>query len=86
MPIYEYKCDSCNEIWEEIQKFSDDPLTICKSCKKEGEVHKLFTTSRNNFILYGDGDTYRDNRHHKPGVMYKNSRGHNVVHDRDYKG
>ena len=41
MPIYEYKCDLCNGMWEEIQKFSDDPLTICKSCEKEGGVHKL---------------------------------------------
>ena len=36
MPIYEYKCDLCNGMWEEIQKFSDDPLTVCKSCEKEG--------------------------------------------------
>ena len=38
MPIYEYKCDLCNGLWEEIQKFSDDPLTLCKSCEKEGGV------------------------------------------------
>ena len=41
MPIYEYKCDLCNGLWEELQKFSDDPLTVCKSCEKEGGVHKL---------------------------------------------
>ena len=41
MPIYEYKCDLCNGMWEEIQKSSDDPLTVCKSCEKEGGVHKL---------------------------------------------
>ena len=54
MPIYEYKCDLCNGMWEEIQKFSDPVLTICKSCEKEGSVHKLLP-GRMNFILKGRG-------------------------------
>ena len=58
MPIYEYKCDLCNGLWEEIQKFSDDPLTVCKSCEKEGGVHKLIPGSMN-FILRGEG-WYKD--------------------------
>jgi putative FmdB family regulatory protein len=58
MPIYEYKCDLCNGLWEEIQKFSDDPLTVCKSCEKEGGVHKLLPGGMN-FILRGDG-WYKD--------------------------
>ena len=58
MPIYEYKCDLCNGLWEEIQKFSDDPLTICKSCEKEGGVHKVIPGSIN-FILRGEG-WYKD--------------------------
>ena len=58
MPIYEYKCDLCNGMWEEIQKFSDDPLIICKSCEKEGGVHKLLP-GRMNFILHGEG-WYKD--------------------------
>ena len=58
MPIYEYKCDLCNGLWEEIQKFSDSPTTVCKSCEKEGGVHKLLP-GQMNFILKGDG-WYRD--------------------------
>ena len=58
MPIYEYKCDLCNGMWEEIQKFSDDPLTVCKSCEKEGGVHKLFA-GKMSFILRGGG-WYKD--------------------------
>ena len=54
MPIYEYKCDLCNGMWEEIQKFSDPVLTICKSCEKEGGVHKLLPGGMN-FILKGRG-------------------------------
>ena len=41
MPIYEYKCDLCNGMWEELQKFSDPVITLCKSCEKEGGVRKL---------------------------------------------
>ena len=58
MPIYEYKCDLCNGMWEELQKFSDDPFTVCKSCEKEGGVHKLLP-GQMNFILKGDG-WYKD--------------------------
>ena len=52
MPIYEYKCDLCNGLWEEIQKFSDDPLTVCKSCEKECGVHKI--VSKTSFVLKGE--------------------------------
>ena len=58
MPIYEYKCDLCNGLWEEIQKFSDDPFTVCKSCEKEGGVHKLFS-GQIAFHLKGTG-WYKD--------------------------
>jgi len=27
MPLYEYKCGSCGNVFEVIQKFSDQPLT-----------------------------------------------------------
>ena len=42
MPIYEYKCDKCNCMWEEIQKFSDPTLTLCKGCEQEGGVISSF--------------------------------------------
>ena len=58
MPIYEYKCDKCNCLWEEIQKFSDPILTLCKGCEIEGGVHRLIP-GQLNFILKGDG-WYRD--------------------------
>ena len=58
MPIYEYKCDLCNCLWEEIQKFSDPTLTYCKGCETEGGVHRLMP-GQLNFILKGDG-WYKD--------------------------
>ena len=65
-------------MWEEIQKFSDDPLTVCKSCEKEGGVHKILPPQMN-FVLTGDGDTYRNNRRPKKGAFYTDSRGRNVM-------
>ncbi len=43
MPLYEYKCASCGEVFEIIQKFSDAPLTVHKKCG--GAVERLISTS-----------------------------------------
>jgi len=51
MPIYEYKCQSCNKEIELFQKISEPPLEKCESCG--GKLKKLM--SRNSFILLGDG-------------------------------
>ena len=32
MPLYEYECDQCGHRFEQIQKFSDDPIETCPSC------------------------------------------------------
>ncbi len=34
MPIYEYRCEACNEHVEKLQKISDAPLTECPSCQQ----------------------------------------------------
>lgn len=39
MPIYEYKCRSCEKVIEVIQKFSDEPLTVHEGCG--GELERL---------------------------------------------
>jgi len=41
MPIYEYKCKSCGEIHEALQRFSDPPLKTCPKCG--GELVKLIS-------------------------------------------
>lgn len=40
MPLYEYRCRSCNHQFEVQQSFSDDALTVCPEC--EGELRKVF--------------------------------------------
>jgi len=43
MPLYEYKCQSCGEVFEVIQKFSDTPLSLHEKCG--GQVERLISTS-----------------------------------------
>ncbi len=51
MPIYEYQCTKCGEIFEAFQKINDDPLKQCKFCR--GKVERLI--SQTSFQLKGSG-------------------------------
>ena len=52
MPIYEYKCESCEQTHEAIQKHSDALLTECPECGKHA-LKKQVTASA--FRLSGSG-------------------------------
>jgi len=52
MPIYEYRCESCGQELEKIQKFSDPVLTDCPACGKS-TLKKLVSAS--SFRLKGSG-------------------------------
>lgn len=41
MPLYEYKCENCGEVFEKIEKFSDTPLSTHEKCG--GPVHRLLS-------------------------------------------
>ncbi len=51
MPIYEYECAKCENVFEAQQKMSEAPLSSCPSC--DGPVKKLISTS--SFALKGGG-------------------------------
>jgi putative FmdB family regulatory protein len=55
VPIYVYQCKKCEEIVEEIQKFSDPPLEKHDECG--GELEKMM--GKPSFQLKGGG-WYRD--------------------------
>jgi len=41
MPIYEYRCESCQHELETIQKISDPLLTDCPSCGEPALKKKI---------------------------------------------
>jgi putative FmdB family regulatory protein len=51
VPIYEYQCSKCGEIFEAFQKVTDNPLSQCKFC--QGQVERLI--SHSSFQLKGSG-------------------------------
>ena len=51
MPIYEYKCEGCGEVFEVIQKFADEALTVHEKCG--GHVHRLMSAP--SFQFKGSG-------------------------------
>ncbi|MCL4842529.1 MAG: zinc ribbon domain-containing protein [Bryobacteraceae bacterium] len=42
MPLYEYKCANCGEVFEVMQKFADAPLTTHEGCG--GAVERLISS------------------------------------------
>jgi putative FmdB family regulatory protein len=51
LPIYEYKCEGCGDVFEVIQKFADEPLTVHEKCG--GHVHRLMSAP--SFQFKGSG-------------------------------
>lgn len=52
MPIYEYKCSDCGNVYEKRQKFSDPVDTACH-CEKKAPVSRL--TSAPALVFKGSG-------------------------------
>ena len=52
MPIYEYQCQACEAVVEELQKISDAPLKKCPEC---GKNKLLKLVSAPSFRLSGTG-------------------------------
>lgn len=42
MPLYEYKCAKCGDVFERMQKFADAPLTTHEACG--GAVERLISS------------------------------------------
>ena len=52
MPTYEYQCNACGEVFEVIQKITEDPIQTCEKCGSE-QVKRLISASA--FHLKGSG-------------------------------
>jgi putative FmdB family regulatory protein len=55
MPVYEYRCTSCNQIFEYQQRMADAAKTVCEACN--GTLERLI--SRSAFQFKGGG-WYKD--------------------------
>ncbi len=41
MPVYTYRCENCGVQFEQTQKFTDNPLTVCPECGFPA-LHKVY--------------------------------------------
>lgn len=53
MPLYDFKCDGCENTFEKLQKISDPAPLICPCCGQSGKVHQC--VSAPHFRLAGSG-------------------------------
>lgn len=53
MPIFDYKCDTCDAVFEVIQRVSEEPLEKRFGCKDDCKLRKLL--SAGSFRLKGTG-------------------------------
>jgi putative FmdB family regulatory protein len=58
VPTYQYTCTECGEPLETVQKFADEPLTVCPACG--GRLRKVFSPV--GIVFKGSGFYRTDSR------------------------
>jgi putative FmdB family regulatory protein len=58
VPTYQYACTECGDRVEAVQKFTDDPLTVCDACG--GRLRKVFFPA--GIVFKGSGFYRTDSR------------------------
>ncbi len=58
MPTYQYACTDCGDRSEVVQRFTDDPLTVCSVCG--GKLRKVFSAV--GIVFKGSGFYRTDSR------------------------
>ena len=58
MPTYQYTCTECGDPVEVVQKFTDEPLTVCSACG--GRLRKVFSPV--GIVFKGSGFYRTDSR------------------------
>jgi putative FmdB family regulatory protein len=58
VPTYQYTCTDCGEPVEAVQKFTDDPLSVCATCG--GRLRKVFSPV--GIVFKGSGFYRTDSR------------------------
>jgi putative FmdB family regulatory protein len=70
VPTYQYACTACDERLEAVQKFTDDPLTVCPAC--QGRLRKLFSAVG---VVFKGSGFYRTDSRASAGSNGKRSSG-----------
>jgi len=69
VPTYEYRCEHCDENFDVMQSFQDEPLTACPTCG--APVKKVFTTP--GIVFKGSGFYKTDSRDRKSRATEKSN-------------
>ena len=64
MPTYQYACTECGDRSEVVQRFTDDPLTVCSACG--GKLRKVFSPV--GIVFKGSGFYRTDSRNGSSNV------------------
>lgn len=59
MPTYTYHCENCGVRFDQFQKFTDEPLTVCPECN-EPTLRKVYLPV--GIVFKGKGFYATDNR------------------------
>jgi putative FmdB family regulatory protein len=70
VPTYQYTCTDCGEPVEAVQKFTDDPLTVCAACG--GRLRKVFSPV--GIVFKGSGFYRTDSRNGSVSVSDKSDK------------
>jgi putative FmdB family regulatory protein len=73
VPTYQYACTTCGEQTEAVQRFSDDPLTVCPACG--GGLRKVFSPV--GIVFKGSGFYRTDSRNGSSSKETKESKAAN---------
>jgi putative FmdB family regulatory protein len=63
MPIYEYLCENCGHLFEELQTMKEEPLVTCPNCGKD-TLKRLIGTGTG-IIFKGSGFYLTDYKNKK---------------------
>jgi putative FmdB family regulatory protein len=70
VPTYQYACTACGERLEAVQKFTDDPLTVCDECG--GHLRKVYSAVG---IVFKGSGFYRTDSRNGSGAKEKQANG-----------
>ncbi|HSH03534.1 MAG TPA: FmdB family zinc ribbon protein [Anaerolineae bacterium] len=64
MPLYTYKCEDCEHVFETRQRMTDDPLTDCPNC--DGSIRRVVNAV--GIVFKGSGFYVTDTRNGSSAV------------------